>query len=298
MIPLVIHHAGCPDGFGAAWWLGRALGDHDKHEGRYGEAPPDVTGRDVWIVDFCYPTADLQAIAAVAKTVTVLDHHQTSHAYVAGLTGWDVCPTIAGLCDLMELGAAQFVACVDEAHSGVGLVAEYVRRWRGEAAPEFLANIEDRDLWFFALAETPAVFAAVTSRPYTDAEWDDMASMPIDQLVAEGNAIQRYRDVLIEHCLDNATRIHLFGRDVWATACPYMVGSDVAGALAKRDPIAFAAYWIIHPDHVQWGLRSTDEGMDVAELAQTFPPGGGHKHAAGFRTPLDIGLRIIGGAAL
>lgn len=295
--PVIIHHAGCPDGFGAAWWLGCALGDHEKHEGRYGQAPPDCTGRDVWLVDFCYPADDLRAIALRAKSVTVLDHHQTSHGYLEGLAGWDYCTTIACFCDLMELGAARCIAVVDETHSGVGLVADYVRRWRGTIAPQFLDSIEDRDLWRFELACTAEVFAAVTSRPYTDEAWDEMASMPYELLVAEGRAIERYRAVLVEHCLSNAARINLLGSTVWATAAPYMVGSDVAGALAKRDPFSFAAYWIIHPDHVQWGLRSTDQGADVAALAEHLG-GGGHKHASGFRTSLDVGLRIIGGSAV
>lgn len=293
--PLIIFHGGCCDGWSAAWWLGRALlGEHDKHEGRYGEPPPDCTGREVWIVDFCYPGKQLQEIAGAAKTVTVIDHHQTSHGYIEGLVGWDVCPTIESFCEMMSLGPGRCIAVVDESHSGVGLVAGYVRNWLGVYPPDFLDNVEDRDLWRFQLADTAAVFAAVTSRPYTDAAWDDMLAMSNAQLVAEGEAIERYRAVLVEHCLSNAQQVELFDTIVWATAAPYMVGSDVAGELATRDPSTFAAYWIIHPDHVQWGLRSTDEGMDVAALAETVG-GGGHKHASGFRTPLYPGCDIIAG---
>jgi len=52
--PLVIYHAGCPDGVTAAWVVKKRFGDVDLHPGRYGEPPPDVTSRDVYVVDFTY----------------------------------------------------------------------------------------------------------------------------------------------------------------------------------------------------------------------------------------------------
>ena len=54
--PLCIYHGNCADGFGAAWAVRQYFGDGNVefHAGLHGEAPPDTTGRDVVIVDFCY----------------------------------------------------------------------------------------------------------------------------------------------------------------------------------------------------------------------------------------------------
>ncbi|HRE00998.1 MAG TPA: hypothetical protein PLV68_06835, partial [Ilumatobacteraceae bacterium] len=66
--PIIIHHANCPDGFGAAWWLTRLV-DHNAiiHAATHDDATlPDCTGRDVWIVDFCYQAPLLRELAATA----------------------------------------------------------------------------------------------------------------------------------------------------------------------------------------------------------------------------------------
>ena len=52
MKPLVIYHGNCADGFGSAWCFHHH--DHqgyDFHPGVYQQTPPDVEGRDVYLVD-------------------------------------------------------------------------------------------------------------------------------------------------------------------------------------------------------------------------------------------------------
>lgn len=290
---LIIHHGNCPDGFGAAWWLARHLGTNDLHPASYDQPPPDVTGRDIWIVDFAYPTDVLTAMAAQASTITILDHHQTAAQWIADLpANWDKPASIHGFCDLMELGAGPYVACVDQGSSGVGLVSTYIRRWRGALPPRFLANIEDRDLWRFNYDDTPAVFAAVTSRPYTVDAWDEMARLPHEALVLEGTAVQRFRQKLIDATVDTAFQVDLFGRTVWCAAAPYAIGSDVAGLLALRDPEGFAAYYVPGPELVRFGLRSGPDGADVAALAGTVG-GGGHRHASGFAVGRRSAMRML-----
>lgn len=276
-VPIVVFHASCPDGFGAAWWLGRQLGEHEKVEGRYGEQPPDCAGRDVYVVDFCYPTEDLDRIAGQARSLLILDHHQTSFGWVAASSVREV--TMLHAIDFARRGA---VAVLDVEHSGIGLVADYVNgRW-GSLPRRFMFNIEDRDLWQFKLWDTPAVFAAVTSRPYTVEAWDEMLVMPHEALLAEGSAIERYRQQLIAATVATARYETLFGFRVAVAAAPYAIGSDVAGVLAAADPHGFAGYYVDLPGKRRWGLRSApDTGMDVAVLAESLG-GGGHRHAAGF----------------
>lgn len=281
---VIIHHANCPDGFGAAWWLGRQMHHgHVKHPGIYGEPPPLelCTDADVWLVDFCYEADDLRRLADVARYVTILDHHQTATGYVDA-AGYTMAPDIAALVDLGQLGGLNKVAGVlDMNQSGVGLVAAYVQRQHGIRPPRFLANLEDRDLWRFNLDDTNAVFAAVTARPYTEAAWDELADTPHDDLVTEGNAITRYRDRLVEQIATNGYDVVIAGHNARIVASPYAVGSDVAGILARQTDSGLGAYYVDLGDRLRFGLRSTPEGPDVAKIAETWG-GGGHKHASGF----------------
>ena len=53
--PLVIYHGNCADGFSAAWCFWRKYGEGaDYVAGVYQQSPPDVAGRDVYLVDFSY----------------------------------------------------------------------------------------------------------------------------------------------------------------------------------------------------------------------------------------------------
>ena len=53
---LCIYHANCADGFGAAMAVRETYGESnvDFYHGVYQDPPPDVTDRDVVLVDFSY----------------------------------------------------------------------------------------------------------------------------------------------------------------------------------------------------------------------------------------------------
>jgi nanoRNase/pAp phosphatase (c-di-AMP/oligoRNAs hydrolase) len=168
-------------------------------------------------------------------------------------------------------------------------VAEVVREFHPEhpEPPEFLLDIEDRDLWRFERKSTKDVFAAVTSYPHTVEQWDRFLDTDYDALRLEGISINRYRDQLIGQCVANAYEVQIVTPDseIWIPCAdaPYSVGSDAAGELAKTSRIGVAAYSIHHGNEVQFGLRATAESeWDVAQLA-AFYGGGGHVKASGFR---------------
>jgi uncharacterized protein len=282
MSNVIVHHSNCPDGFGSAWLLAQhLLGPTEIVAASYGDAPPEVDGHDVYCVDFCFEAPDLVTLANHARTLTILDHHQTALGYVdaAGIPMFGSVKEYLSEHDSIGVPGAkcQVKAIVDMDRSGVGLVMEYT----GAYVP-FLAHVEDRDLWRFNLPYTAEVFAAVTSRPYTTEAWDWMESVPLEDLITEGKAIQRYRDKLIADTVATAWRGTLpTGHDTWMVASPYAIGSDVAGELAKRDPEGFAAYYVHYGNRVRFGLRSGPDGVDVAKIAEVLG-GGGHQHASGF----------------
>ncbi len=55
MNKICIYHANCMDGFGAAWTVFQKFGhDCEFLPAQYGDEIPDVTGKDVYMVDFSY----------------------------------------------------------------------------------------------------------------------------------------------------------------------------------------------------------------------------------------------------
>jgi uncharacterized protein len=277
----VIHHAGCPDGFTAAWLMHRYLTQQGQdvilHAASYGSEPPQVIEQDVYVVDFCYEPPHLEELQSTAWSLTILDHHATALTWVQDffgidrpITEWD--PIFAEVKDLIVL---------DQTHSGAMLAMLWTNQ-----SHNFVKYIQDRDLWQFQYgSKTHDVFAAVTSYDYTLENYDQIAALALDELLDEGAAINRYRNLLIQQVIAEAYQDTVLGHyGIWVAASPYAIGSDVAGELARRDPDRFAAYFVQKsPERRRWGLRSTNTGMDVAQLAAT-KGGGGHPHASGFET--------------
>jgi len=101
MKPLVIYHASCADGFGAAFAAWHKLGESDGiEEGaeyvpmQYGTVPDieawhmqyAISQREVYILDFSFPKQTMDYLFSVAKRVVWLDHHATSKFDMACFT--------------------------------------------------------------------------------------------------------------------------------------------------------------------------------------------------------------------
>src|SRR5271165_1552709 len=79
-VPLVIYHGNCQDGFCAAWAVWVCHPDWEFYPAKHGDAPPDVAGRIVYMLDFSYKKDVIMAMAAVAEEILILDHHKTAEA--------------------------------------------------------------------------------------------------------------------------------------------------------------------------------------------------------------------------
>lgn len=254
-----IYHGNCADGFGAAWVVRKALGDVEFYPGRYQEAPPDVTGKDVVMVDFSYKRHVLLEMSKQAKSILIIDHHKTAAE------------------DLIDLPVN--VSCkFDMEHSGVVLAWNHF--FPDHSPPQLLLHIEDRDLWRFALQNTREIQANVFSYPYDFQVWDALMDAELSSLVAEGKAIERKHFKDIHELLGVTTREAIIaGHRVPLANLPYTMSSDAGHELAKGKPFA-ACYWDTPQGRV-FSLRSTDDGVDVSEVAKQYG-GGGHRNVAGF----------------
>lgn len=261
---LCIYHSNCADGFTSAWVVRRALGEHVLfHPGIYQQPPPDVTGKDVVLVDFSYKRDVLEQMIDRAASVTILDHHKTAQADLEGLRG--------------------ALTVFDMDRSGARITWDHY--FPGVTPPQLLLHIEDRDLWRFALPKTREIQANVFSHPYDFAVWDKLMATDPRELAAEGDAIERKHFKDIAELLAVVTRpMRLGGFVVDVANLPYTLTSDAAHALAIGKPFG-ACYWDTPQGRV-FSLRSSNDGQDVAEIAKIYG-GGGHRRAAGFRVSFE-----------
>jgi len=259
MKTICIYHGNCADGFGSAWVIRKALGEVEFYPGVYSEPPPDVIDKLVYMVDFSYKRPILLDMARGAYSIEIIDHHKTAAE------------------DLIDL-PLNVGSTFDMNHSGAVLTWNVM--FPGQEPPQLLKHIEDRDLWRFALAGTREIQANVFSYPYDFAVWDELMQRPVEDLIAEGRAIERKHFKDVHELLGVVTRrMNIGGHNVPIANLPYIHVSDAAHELAKGEPFA-GCYWDTPKGRV-FGLRSTDAGVDVSEIAKRYG-GGGHRNASGF----------------
>ncbi len=274
--PLVIYHGNCLDGFTAAWvmrgWLAHwppFVGNAPSDVGMDAEffaayyAPqservelPDVTGRIVWMVDFCTRREQLLELKAAAAELTVLDHHKTAQAACEGL---DFCT-------------------FDMERSGAMLAWDYC--FPGKMAPWLVQYAQDRDLWRFALEQSREVNAFLQSAHMSFDWWDSIDRMSVDAAAERGRGALDYIERYVREMKLQARRVTFAGHDdIPVVNAPYLSVSELAGALAED--AVFAVAWFQNSSGTYtYSLRSRGD-FDVSALAQQFG-GGGHKNAAGF----------------
>ncbi len=265
MKPLCIYHSNCADGFASAWVVRKALGaEVEFYPGIHSESPPNVTDRDIILVDFSYSRAVFLDMAAIANSILVLDHHKSAATELVNLPANVTC--------VFNMGRS-------------GATVTWKHFFPTIVPPALLLHIEDYDLWALALPKTREIIAALFSYPYEFAVWDKLMCMPLLTLEKEGVAIERkqHKDVaaLVKICQRNAI---IGGFCVPIASLPYTLADD-AGRLMARGHSFAACYWDT-PTTRQFGLRSLEGGEDVSVVAAKYG-GGGHKHSAGFGVPLS-----------
>lgn len=260
--PLVLYHAGCPDGFGSAWAFYQKYGDKAEYRPvRYGDDYPTVTGRTVFIVDFSYPRTILEKMEESASSLVVIDHHKTAEEALSGL---DYCH-------------------FDMTHSGAYLAWKYL--FGEDNVPLLIRYIEDRDLWKWELEGSEEILSFVDSYKKTFDNWDELhrrLNKEYDEAWCEvyesGRAILRYKNSIIKPILKRAYRLRMGGKDV-LTVNSSVFQSELGSLLSESEPCAAVYYW--NGREFIFSLRSNESGVDVSEIAKKYG-GGGHRNAAGF----------------
>jgi oligoribonuclease NrnB/cAMP/cGMP phosphodiesterase (DHH superfamily) len=253
---IVLYHAECSDGFGAAWAIWKRFPDVRFIPVKHGHPPPDgLTSQRVVIVDFSYARPILDTMASETKTLLVLDHHITAQHALAGLP----------------------YAYFDQNKSGAVLAWEWAH---GSRAPWLLHYIQDKDLWKWALPGSREINAALASYPFDFQVWDRFSQSVLEQ---EGRAILRYERELVSKLAAQAVMVEFQGQIVPSVHSAILT-SQIGERLSADHP--FCVIWHDRDGRRFFSMRSREEGADVGAIAASFG-GGGHTHAAGFSVPLS-----------
>lgn len=308
---ILIYHSPCDDGFGAAWAAHQQWGDAIEYcPATYGKPAPDVTGKHVLMADFSYPQATIEAMAAQAKTIVILDHHKTAQSSLESYALAEPRGTI-NYCDVLPLEdwedcylwndaspfrtgdfgeprcARNVLAIFDMERSGARMAWEFCNP--ADPVPLLIKLIEDRDLWRFAISETRAFSLYLRSHPYDFGTWSRIAEQletELEATMAQAFAIEGFYDQKVAEIVRTAAWRPINNISVPVANCTWAFASDVAHALLEEHPTApFAATYYDRGDGSRtFSLRSDDARMDVSAVARRYG-GGGHRNAAGFEVP-------------
>ena len=208
MKPLVIYHANCTDGFGAAFAAWLKLGDEAEY------LPMEYSplshkhifchDREVYILDFSFPKPVMDAIFQRAKRVVWLDHHASV------FKDWGASPDRVQTEKDIGIVQAAHIVTLDNNKSGAMLAWEYFHP--GAGVPMLIQHIDDRDRWQFKLDGTKELHAALASyQPWTFEQWwrlfydkPGLGTYKRADLIQEGTAILRAHNQHVQAALKQA----------------------------------------------------------------------------------------------
>jgi oligoribonuclease NrnB/cAMP/cGMP phosphodiesterase (DHH superfamily) len=252
---VILYHAECADGFGAAWAIWNQFPNARFVPVKHGNSPPpELTAQRVVIVDFSYDRPTLERLASETQALLVLDHHITAEKALA------------------DLPYAHF----DLKKCGAVLAWEWVH---DHPAPWLLEYIQDKDLWTWALPSSREINAAIASHPFEFDVWNGFNQKELEQ---EGRAILRYEQELVNKVAAQAVLVEFQG-----TVVPSVQSAILTSQIGERlsPDYPFCIIWHDRDGRRYYSMRSREDGSDVGAIAASFG-GGGHTHAAGFSIPL------------
>jgi oligoribonuclease NrnB/cAMP/cGMP phosphodiesterase (DHH superfamily) len=271
----LVFHAGCPDGFGAAWAAWRAWGDSGRYIARGHEDPFEALrfdGELVVFADISLKNDKLLELSEVAAQIVILDHHLTARDH------FHSDPAIGAALD-----EAGHVAHFDLSHSGAVLSWQYFHP--DEPPPELLRYVEDQDLWNWKLPHSEDVNAAIGSYVREFEVWNELAARGCEDLAREGEPIVRANRIEVQRALNHAHPVAI-GTERIEAVNSVSNRAAIGHELAKR--ARFDKPWGLvyrtSGTHTDCSIYSTGD-LDVSAIAARYG-GGGHRNASGFSIPL------------
>lgn len=312
MKPLVIYHANCADGFGAAFAAWLKFGEEAEYVpmqyGDFAFTEDGLIAREVYILDFSLPKDRMDKLFSVAKRVIWLDHHASV------FKDWGLDNSKLQTEVELQLVQASHIVTLDNNKSGALIAWEYFHP--DKEVPMFIKLIDDYDRWQFKIEGTKEFNKALWSyAPWSFGMWAEwlemfeglMGSINLVQFKASGAAILRAHDANVQAVVNGAARecsLTFKVKDMsgsWydmeytrkglAANCPPHLASDVGHQLANQSG-TYGLLWFINKEGKCLCSLRSNGGYDVSDIAKALG-GGGHKNAAGFEVDIQTLLEWI-----
>ena len=296
MKALVIYHANCTDGFGAAlaaWnfyhedaeYVPANYGDCVISNGsiQIKDQTYPIAGRRVVVLDFSLPVSEMTLLLQQSEFVTWLDHHKSA------ILDW-----LGQSYDLSRYASDDFFGrpckiILDNAHSGAYLAWEHYHL----TVPKLILHVEDRDIWKWEMPGTAEISEALSILPHSFEEWNEMIDdrKGVEELEVQGATLLMAKKDRIDRAVKrDLRRVVLFtGRYNNTEAHEGLAAnvvndiSEIGNAIANKSG-TYSLTFFVQGDEVICSLRSIGD-YDVSVIAKAYG-GGGHKNASGFKMPV------------
>jgi len=268
---VVLYHANCPDGFGAAWAAWKKFGNKAEYITTEPRTLPKekLEDADIFVLDNSFSTEVQEMLRKNNKSVVIIDHHESSEQ--------DVKIFPENIFDIK--------------HSGAVLAWKYFHPQK--EIPLFLKYVEDVDLWKFKLPYVHQISSFISANQLDFTVWNKLARDIQDaasrkNIVKIGSYIEQYKDGAVNEILKKARVVRFGGYDTLAVNSSIgRLVSELGNRMCiKMPPIAIV--WHMSGDELIVSLRS-DGTVDVSKLAAKFG-GGGHNASSGFVMPTEKGF--------
>jgi uncharacterized protein len=261
----VLYHGGCPDGFGAAYAAWKKFGDTAEYIPLKHQTPPPthIAGKELYLVDFCYDKATMDALVVESKSLTVLDHHE----------------------GVQEVTKSMPHFVYEEKQSGAGIAWKYFHP--ETSVPLFLQIVEKADLFLPLTHEERAIVSYTYAQPFHFNTWDEHVRRVEDpteraKIVERGSAYREYFDLLVHQLKSGAELVEFEGYTVYLVPGEKMFVSEIGNQLYKERP-PFALVVRTSATGLRISLRG-DGTVDLTKIAQKYG-GNGHPQSAAFSLP-------------
>ncbi len=333
MKPLVIYHANCADGFGAAFAAWLKLGDEAEYlPMQYGkdtdnwyyhtfaqdEVVSTLDNREIYILDFSLPKNMMDYLFAHAKRVIWLDHHKT--AFELWCDGFE-----KG--DRFEAGPTPQGSHIilDDNKSGAMLAWEYFHP--GTEVPRLIRHIDDYDRWQFKIEGTKEFNKALWSyAPWSFALWqgfvfpqkhplsraaaEQLMEAELDLLAgyyAEGRAILRAHEQNVQAVVKGSARECEIEHKRYSHEDELPICTKFPGLAANCPPHltsdvghelanqsgTFGLCWTLKKEGMVAQCSLRSNGEYDVSAIAKALGGGGHRNAAGFEVPIEVLLEWL-----
>lgn len=297
MKPLIIYHAGCTDGFGAAYAAWLKFGDEAIYVPlNYGKintvedirnllSEHDITTVEtrVYVLDFSLPREVTEWLIEETDAFTWLDHHKTAFEM------W--CNYENGEREYYHRMRPGVFITLDNNKSGAMLAWGYFHP--DTPIPDFIKFIDDRDRWQWKYENSAAFHAGMQARkPWTFEQWNmlDISDGGFYRAIDEGVVLLKAQDAQVKSIVKYAMKCVIpYFDGVTETRTGLVVNtnvhmSEIGNELANQSG-TYGLVWYLGTDGTaKVSLRSNGD-YDVSAIAKQFG-GGGHKNAAGFTVPI------------